>query len=157
MGKVHHVKAARKDNPQRGIKKGQPYWWAAYRAGRGGYKRYWTKPPRPSQIAASEYAQSVLAIQEEMQDFTGDASALVERRDEWAAAIREIADDCQSKFDNMPDGLQQGDTGQLLEERSNDCETWADAVESVDIDEDAEDMEDEVSCKIDEILSDCPL
>lgn len=135
MGRVHHVKKARKDNPARGIKKGQEYWWAGYRLGRSSFKRYWAKPPRPSQVTASDFLANAWGIQEEMQDAQpADQAELETLRDDWAERIREIADECQEKFDNMPDGLQQGDTGQLLESRVESMESWADEVEGVDVD-----------------------
>ena len=46
-----------------------------------------------------------------------------------AEALRELGSEQQEKYDNMPEGLQQGDTGQMLEERASNCESWADEIE----------------------------
>lgn len=42
-----------------------------------------------------------------------------------AEQVREFGEEQQGKFDNMPEGLQQGDTGQLLEERASNMEQAA--------------------------------
>jgi hypothetical protein len=36
----------------------------------------------------------------------------------------------EDKFNNMPDGLQQGDSGQLLEARSQSCQDFADELDA---------------------------
>lgn len=135
MGRVHHVKKARKDNKAAGIKKGQEYWWVAHKTARGGFKRYFTKPPRPSQCTQSDFYQALYGLQEEMQDAKAETMGEVEGlRDSWAEQAREIGSEQQDKFDNMPEGLQQGETGQLLEERANAMNEYADEIEGVDCD-----------------------
>jgi DNA repair ATPase RecN len=44
--------------------------------------------------------------------------------------IRTLGEEQQEKLENMPEGLQQGDTGQLLQERADNCESWAGEIES---------------------------
>ncbi len=46
-----------------------------------------------------------------------------------AEEIRSLGQSEREKYDNMPEGLQQGETGQTLDERANNCESWADEVE----------------------------
>jgi hypothetical protein len=47
-----------------------------------------------------------------------------------ADSIRELAEEKQGSLDNMPEGLQQGDTGQMLQEAVENLESWAEEVES---------------------------
>jgi hypothetical protein len=60
-------------------------------------------------------------------DSLEDAQATAQ---EIAEAIRELATEKQESLDNMPEGLQQGDTGQALEQFVQDLEEWADRVEN---------------------------
>lgn len=124
MAKVHFVKSARKDNPV--AKAGESYyWWKPMVGGRGGAKRYSKEPPRPSQLTQSEFLSAAYAAQESL-DEAKDADAFRAVAEE----VRELGDETQGKYDNMPEGLQQGDTGQLLEERASQCNERADQIES---------------------------
>lgn len=152
MGRVHHVKKARKARKDAGIKKGQEYWWVAFKTARGGFKRYFTKPPRPSQCTQSEFYSALYGLQEEIEDAKPtDMADLESMRDEWASRARDIGQEQQDKFDNMPEGLQQGDTGQLLEERAQAMDEYADEIEGVDCERD-EEAEPEESAQVERVL-----
>ena len=47
-------------------------------------------------------------------------------------------DECQESLDNMPEGLQEGDTGQMLQERIEACESAQSELESMDLDFESE-------------------
>jgi hypothetical protein len=141
MARVHFVKKARKDNKAAGVKKGESYyWWANRMPGRAfGVKRYSKTPPRPSQVAApGSFRSCAAALQERLDDLTTEMSAsdIKTELDDIALEARGLAEEQQEKFDNMPEGLQQGDTGQLLEERREALENWAEELELVGEDED---------------------
>lgn len=125
---------ARKDYPDQGIKKGDLYYYVSMKTGprSSGVMRSLT-PFKPSQLTNSEF-RSVWLQQIERVD-TGDLTGDDIR--EMAEALREIGNEAQERFDAMPEGLQQGDTGQMLEERVSACETAADA-----LDEQASEMDD---------------
>lgn len=53
-----------------------------------------------------------------------------ELRDE----IESIMDDQQERLDNMPEGCQEGDVGQLIQERIDACEAAMDELDHIDID-----------------------
>lgn len=158
MARAIHVKKAQKDYPQHGIKKGQEYWHASFKTGpRSSIKRYFTKPPKRSQLTNSPFYQSVYGLQEDMEFFTTtDLDELESQRDAWVSEIEQIGEECKSSLDNMPEGLQQGDTGQLLQERIDAMENWSSELQSVDcsgdIDEEAEDVDDQTASRIQEIL-----
>lgn len=48
--------------------------------------------------------------------------------------IESIMDDQQERLDNMPEGLQEGDVGQLIQERIDACEAAMDELDNIDID-----------------------
>jgi hypothetical protein len=50
---------------------------------------------------------------------------------ELAEGVREVGQEQQDKLDNMPEGLQQGATGELLQERIDACESSADELETI--------------------------
>ncbi len=141
MPRVTHVKKARKDNKAQGIKKGQEYWWWGVMCGGRGHKRYSLTKPKQSQLTNSEFWGAVYSLQEEVAGECPDLDDIEGRVDDIKSQLEDLASETDDKFNNMPDGLQQGDTGQLLEERSaaiNDCVSELD---SIDFSFDEEDVE----------------
>jgi hypothetical protein len=150
LARVHFVKKARKDNKALGIKKGQSYyWWANRMPGSAqGIKRASLTPPRPSQVMApGSFGSSVAELEERIGDITLEslvadgsddnaAENLKSELDDIVGEIRQLAEEQIEKYDNMPEGLQQGDTGQLLEKRAQALNDWADELEGIEPDED---------------------
>ena len=134
MPRVHHVKKARKDNPA--VKRGDPYYYWEFRYGP---KRYSATPPRPSQLTQSHFLSASLELQERIGDLTTEDD-LEAARDEIAGEIDNLRDETQDSFDNMPEGLQQGDTGQLLEGRVEALEQWQQELEGLEFDIDEDDV-----------------
>ena len=141
MARVTLVKKARKDQGSckcgTKIKTGDEYRWWQFRFGPRNVRCM--KPecaPRGSDLTQSEFLSQLSNIEdsvsEALSDFNngsqpGDlASALSTAADE----LRTLGEECQEKKDNMPEGLQEGDVGQLLEERASGCEEKADELES---------------------------
>lgn len=133
MPKVHSVKAARKDVPNSDIKKGESYfWWAFMVGGRGGPKRVSRTYPRPSQLTQSEYLSTCYAAQESVEDANvADIDGLIATIEAARDDISNQADECDSKYNNMPENLQQGDTGQLLESRRDAAQVMVDVLDDV--------------------------
>lgn len=125
MARLHYRKA-RKDYPANGIKRGDMYYFAQIKTGPRSSRtiRSLTKP-RPSELTVSEFNGWLGDLQEIELPAVEDIEALRQ----IAENIREFGQEQQEKFDNMPEGLQQGDTGQLLEERATGCDGWADEIE----------------------------
>jgi hypothetical protein len=125
MARAKQVKA-RKDYPQQGIKKGDLYWTADIKTGpRSGYTLRSKTQPKRWQLTTSSFNQAIWQIEDEGFDnitCAEDLRAVAEQ-------IREAGQEAQDSFDNMPEGLQQGETGQLLEQRASDCDEWADAID----------------------------
>jgi hypothetical protein len=68
-----------------------------------------------------------------------DFDDLASRRDDIVSDLESVKDETDEKFNNMPDGLQQGDTGQLLEERVNALDEVISTLQDVDCEPDLED------------------
>lgn len=141
MARLHFVKKARKDNKV--CKKGESYyWWAFMSGGRGGPKHYSKERPKPSQLTQSEFFGTLGDIEDEIGALSAD-DGLESSCEDIAGRIRELGEEQTSKFDNMPEGLQQGDIGQLLEQRASRCEEIATEFESVDFTDKPDEKDDE--------------
>lgn len=134
MPKVTFVAKARKDHPAGGIKKGDSYyWWAFMQGGRGGPKHYSKKPPKASQLTQSEFLGGIADLEDEIGALSAD-DGLEQSVADIAARIRELGEEQDSKKSNMPDGLQEGATGELLQERADKCGEIADELENITFD-----------------------
>lgn len=147
MPRVFSQKAA-KDYPEIGVKKGETYykWTFKNRVGRGTEMKSKTRP-KPSQLTRSPYLSQALAIQERIESLEA-SSDLPSEVEDIISDLRSLADEAQGSFDNMPEGLQQGDTGQLLETRVSNTNDFADELEGIDLSEFEEDesQRDDVDC-----------
>lgn len=130
MVSVKH-RRANKDYPEIGIKAGEMYYTWRMRQGNGSVKRMSKTPPKPSQLTLSDWASPYRAFAEEIEELELDDNLYSELQ-RIAGEIRSLGEEQQAKLDNMPEGLQQGDTGQLLQSRAEACEEWADAIEALD-------------------------
>lgn len=145
MARAHFVKKARKAHKAGGIKKGESYyWWAFMVGGRGGPKHYSKTAPRPSQLTQSEFLGSLYALQEEIDDLDAN-DGLGAAVEDIASRLRDLGTEQSDKKDNLPEGLQEGPTGELLQERADACEAAADDLEGItfDVSEKEDDQSDE--------------
>lgn len=153
VARVHHVLKARKDYPEHGIKKGEPYYWWKPNFGR---KHFSKTMPKPSQTTSSEFMSTVLGVEESLAELNleSDFKSEIETA---VSDLENLRDETQDKLDNMPEGLQQGDTGQLLQERVDEIDSMINDLEGIDTDIDEElkgdDLEDRKQEILDEIQS----
>lgn len=133
MARANFVKSARKDNPV--AKKGESYYWWKFRYGG---KHYSKTSPRRSQLINSPFLSGMEQAQEAFVYFEvkdqRDADDLISLQEEVADNVRELAEEAQGSLDNMPDSLQEGPTGEMLQSRVDEGEYYADEIEGVDID-----------------------
>ena len=145
MPRVHFVKKAQKDNDC--VKKGESYFWWKFRYGG---KRMSTTLPRGSQLTQSAFLGAIYAVQEAVEDYTLPKVGTTDELDaalgslggdveNWASDVRQCGEDAQESFDNIPEGLQEGPTGQMLEGRVDSAEEFATELESVDLEPNVED------------------
>lgn len=161
MARAHFVKKARKANKAAGIKKGDSYWWWAFMVGgRGGPKHYSKTRPRPSQLTQSSFLSGILAAQEAIEDLpVDDIDAIVDGLEGIKGDVEGLGDECDSSLQNMPEGLQQGPTGELLQSRVDACQEVCssidDAISEIESLRDEEEEKDNShSDKISTILGD---
>ena len=126
MPKVTHVKSARRALPQYKIEVGDSYYHWGTKSGGRFVKRYSKTQPTRSQLTNSEFLGQLY----EIYDTQIPACETPDDLREAAQAVRDLGEEQRGKYDNMPDGLQQGDTGQLLESRADGCDTAADEIET---------------------------
>lgn len=125
------------------------YTWCFY----GGQPIYSRNRPRPSQLTNNSFYQELYSIQEKIDDYepedTDDVASFVE---EVIGDLESLRDECQERFDNIPEQLQESSDGaQILQQRIEDLEGAISEFENIntvfesEIDEDArdEDMTDE--------------
>jgi hypothetical protein len=136
MAKAHYVKKARKAIKDAGIKIGDSYYWWKFRFGG---RRVSKTPPTRSQLTQSDFLSQVYDLEDRIgrlsaTDYVEDPDSLKSDLDDIASEIRSLGEEQSDKLSNMPDSLQSGSTGELLQQRSDECESWADELEGIDID-----------------------
>lgn len=150
MPKVNHVRAA-KDYPDIGVKKGEQYYWWKFNFGP---KVRSKTPPRASQLTRSEFLGAMCDIEDEIGALSAD-DGLESVVSEIAGRVRELGEEQESKKENMPDSLQESDTGQALQNRSDRCGEIADELEAITFDvsdkEEAQTEEEFWQEKLDEV------
>ena len=130
MARIKHQKAA-KDYPEAGIKKGQMYYYTRIKTGPYSSRQIRQLTPiRPSQMTTSEFLSQFYSLQEQLGDFKGGIDELESFLEELASDARNLGEEEQGKYDNMPEPLQQGDTGQMIEERAQAMGAWADSLDT---------------------------
>lgn len=139
MARATFVKKARKDIPEHGIKAGESYYWWSFK--RGG-KRWSKTPPKRSQLTQSNFYASIYDLEDDVIANATADDGLAGVRDEVTAALQDISDQCQESLDNMPEGLQQGSTGEWLQERIDAMDSAISEFDSLELEEpDDDDLE----------------
>lgn len=140
MPRVYFIKKARKDNPA--VKAGESYYYWEFRYGPKCYSKTY---PKPSQLTQSEFLSEYLSIGEDLETAIGAAFTPEDIGTAIEGAVDRIEalqDETQDKLDNMPEGFQQGPTGELLQERIDGLDEWTNNLQSVDLEMD-EELDDE--------------
>lgn len=120
------------DNDKILIAKGESYYtWSFMNGG-----TYYSKtPPRASQLTSSGFMSTYYGIQESIEDFeTTDLDELVSFVDDIKSSLEELRDETDDKFNNMPESLQWGPTGELLQERVDSLDSTISEFEDIDFD-----------------------
>ena len=122
MPRVHQHRA-RKDYPEAGIKKGQKYYlWKLKTGPRSSQIHRSLRPPKPEDLTTSPYYKALYPLGREIANFEGSEGDL----EDLVNRVRDLGEEQQEKFDNLPPGFQEGPTGELLQERADECEDLAD-------------------------------
>lgn len=136
MAKVKFIKAAGKDYPKFGIKKGESHYVWAMKAQVGGVVRRSKTLPRESQKTLSSYKSSAHSLNEVIEDLKTSSVEDLESAVEYiVSSAEELRDEVQGSLDNMPEGLQKGSTGELLQARIEALDSFIDELQSIDFEE----------------------
>ncbi len=137
MTTLHHVKKARKAQRRHGIKRGDSYFWWAFRIGSRSVKHVSKARPRRSQYQTqSPFLRQMLDGEDEVKkaadEFmaSGDKDAFLEAIKAVGENVRILAEECRSSRENLPPSLREGAPGQRLEDRAEACERIADELEA---------------------------
>jgi hypothetical protein len=119
-------RTARKDYP--GIKKGEKYYYTCIKTGPRSSRELRSKTPfRRSQLTSSDFLSQAYDLSDSVADI-----ATKEEIADLISSFESLRDEQQEKLDNMPEGLQQGATGELLQERIDQCESIIGELETID-------------------------
>lgn len=146
MTSAHHVKKARKNYKDAGIKKGQEYWWWKFRF--GSIHRS-TTPPRPSQLTNSEHLRNLYSVQEAIEDLTPE-DIVDGFLDDILSQLQDVYDTCDSNRSNMPDHLQDVGSGEILQQYMDAAENYQQELEGVEVDVDEDSIREQAESKFDE-------
>ena len=135
MPKVNFVKRARKPIPSIGVEVGDSYYW--WKFGPRFPKQVSKEHPKRQQLTLSDFLKSVYDIEDQI-DALQEDDTLADEVESIVESINELAEEQREKFENLPEGLQQSGTGELLEERAENLENFANELESVVIPEESE-------------------
>lgn len=135
------------------IVRGERYYQWSIKRQRGGvtYRQHESHgAPRPSQLTESKMSGVYAAIEsaEEAIAAAGSPEDVAEALRAAASDVEGVRDEYQESLDNMPEGLQQGDTGQQIEERVSNLEDFAQTLN--DAADECESMETEEADEADE-------
>lgn len=133
MARVHFVKKARKARKAEGIKKGESYYWWAFRRGRTSWKRFSKEPPRRSQTTQSEYYAAMYDVEDDYAAIDhGDARHAAEAVREIASRVSEMRDEINDKISNLENAFPNGcPTLELLQERIESLDALESNLEGV--------------------------
>lgn len=90
-----------------------------------------------SETVSSEFAARVYDIQDDLS---------IESQDDIDSLVSELEDlesETRDKYDNMPEGLQQGDVGMLLESRADSLSSAVSEIQSLEYPESIESIEED--------------
>lgn len=156
------TRVARKDYPADGIKKGDTYFKVSLKTGPRSSRTLKSLTPfKRHQLTSSDYLQRVYIMADETIPAISEPADLQGIKDE----LEELKSEQEEKLENMPEGLKEGPTGQTLQERIDECESFISELDGIEFEEesewDAEDSDHEgygeyVAAKVEEIQGACP-
>jgi DNA-directed RNA polymerase subunit RPC12/RpoP len=96
---------------------------------------------RSWELSSSDYVQGVGRVCDCWEE---DYGCSEDTAQSIADELDTIKDNCQDSLDNMPEGLQEGDTGQLIQERIDNLDSAISDLEAIDYDTIKENAKDDV-------------
>ncbi len=156
------TRVARKDYPEAGIKKGETYYKVSLKTGPRSSRTLKSKTPfKRHQLTSSDYLQRVYLLADETIPAISEPADIQGIKDE----LDELKTELEEKLENMPEGLREGPTGQTLQERIDECESFTSELDGIEFEEesdwDAEESDHEtyadyVAAIVEEVQGSCP-
>jgi hypothetical protein len=136
MARVTKVEHAQKDYPEYEIKKGDTYYWWKFRfGGKHVSKTY----PNRSQLTQSSFLGSLYDLEDNWSLDREDPQGSIE---DLKSQVEDLKSQCEESLENMPDNLRENsESGNLLQERIDQCDEWIGNLEGIDADINEEDFE----------------
>ena len=135
MARVNRVEKSRKEQKCSKcgiiIPVGGAYVWAKPRYG-SKIVRCTTCGIKSWETSGSDYVRTIGSLQDEWRDSYGVGEGVAE---EIAESLEELRDNCQDSLDNMPEALQYGPTGEMLQERIDNLDSVIDELGNLDPEE----------------------
>lgn len=114
------------------IKKGESYYWWQFK---NGGKNISKDRPKNSQLTQSAFKQAVYEFEERISEFSPtEADEVASFVEELKSDMETLKDETEEKLNNMPEGLQQGSTGELLQERIDALDNTISELDGIDCD-----------------------
>jgi hypothetical protein len=129
MAKVK-TQRARKDYPEQGIKKGDTYF--SWKLSIKSPLRRSLSRPKPSQLTMSDFWQEVYSIKEQAEATVPEFDGIESDIEDIKSQIENHRDEQDSRKSNMPDNLQEGPTGELLQGRYDALDECVDTLGGID-------------------------
>ena len=105
------------------------YTWCFY----GGQPQYSKERPKPSQLTQNWFKQELYSIQEKIEEFEPeDVEDVATFIDDIRSDAESLRDECQEHLDNMPEQLQDSDSGQTLQERIDNLDSVIGDIDNFD-------------------------
>lgn len=105
------------------------YTWCFY----GGQPQYSKERPKPSQLTQNWFKQELYSIQEKIEEFEPeDVEDVATFVDDIRNDAESLRDECQEHLDNMPEQLQDSDSGQTLQERIDNLDSVIGDIDNFD-------------------------
>jgi len=127
----HFVKKARRDYPEAEIKRGESYYWWKFNFSRMIHRS--KTAPKRSQLIQSPFLSQMADIDDRINGISFDNWE--SDRDDIVSELESLRDECQEKFDNIPEQLQEANVGSLLSERVENLDSMISDLEGIDIEE----------------------
>lgn len=111
------------------------YTWCFY----GGQPQYSKERPKPSQLTQNWFKQELYSIQEKIEEFEPeDIEDVATFVDDIRSDAESLRDECQEHLDNMPEQLQDSDSGQTLQERIDNLDSVIGDIDNFDFEFESE-------------------
>jgi chemotaxis protein histidine kinase CheA len=130
---------------------GAPYKWIKFRFG-GKRFRCGDCDFKGSDLTQSAFLGQTSDLNDRISELANleEPSEIRDEIEDIVSEFNNLADECESNRENMPEQLQDSDTGSMLEERASTCRDVADNLEGVDCDFDEEAARSEAKTEFEE-------